>query len=593
MPASAELLDQWVWALVGQGRIDHARQVIAEALADPPSLKRPLNPLAEALMADDPSSLGLVADTLFEAGRFRLAREYYQKVAEIQPSGFVFGRLSHVCRFLGAAYAAAEHLRRALELEPDNAGYLANLGNALIMLGRTEEGVALARQAVERQADSAEVHSNYLFAMHYLPGQDRASLFEEHRRWGQRHAPMSLARRSYDNDPDQDRPLRIGYLSADFRTHSVAYTFEAVLDARDRLAFQVFGYGSVAHPDGVTRRLQSKCDVYRDVYGLADPAVANLIEQDRVDILVALAGHTIGHRLLVCAYRPAPIQMDFGGINTTGMRQVDYRLTDGQLDPPGSEQYYLERSIHLPGGMVCYRPPGFAPAVGPLPAMRNGRVTFGSFNGSQKVHPDLVSLWSAVMNAVEGARLLMKFPGGDDPVLAGHYLRLFEQRGVHRDRIQICGWLSPEAHLDLYNQVDIALDSYPFNGCLTTLEGLWMGVPIVTLAGQTLISRVGLSILSRVGLEHLAASTVGEYVERAVVLARNTKALGQIRSSLRPRMAGSSLCDSKAYVRDLEAAYRRVWRQWCDTQIQKDEKDVLHLQPTTHHPKLTRQGGRG
>ncbi len=201
--------------------------------------------------------------------------------------------------------------------------------------------------------------------------------------------------------------------------------------------------------------------------------------------------------------------------------------------------------------------------MGPLPAVRNGFVTFGSFNGSQKIHPQVVSLWSAVLKAVEGSRLMMKCTGGEDPGLIEYYLRQFENEGIQRDRVQIRGWLLPQRHLDPYNEVDVALDTFPFNGCITTLEALWMGVPAVTLKGQTLVSRVGLTILGRMGLGRLVSETTGQYVDTAAGLARNLPALAKIRSSLRSRMAASPVCDADRYTREMESACRQMWRAWC------------------------------
>ena len=249
----------------------------------------------------------------------------------------------------------------ALQRSANDPGIQANYALDLIYVGRLQEGITLLQGLVDCGQASESAHSCLLLYLHYLPEVDRRALFEEHRRWGLRHAPMAWARQDHPNDPDPDRPLRIGYLSADFRSHSVAYNFEAALDARDRQAFQLYGYGSVASPDAVTARLASKFDVYRPIWGLDDRGVADLIEQDRIDILVALAGHTAGHRLRVLAYKPAPIQVDSGGLSTTGMAQVDYRLTDHWLDPPSSQPSYLEGLVYLPGGYVCYRPVDDAP----------------------------------------------------------------------------------------------------------------------------------------------------------------------------------------------------------------------------------------
>jgi predicted O-linked N-acetylglucosamine transferase (SPINDLY family) len=579
MPASAELLDQRAWALLGQGRMDQAQQLVAEALAGG-SPAPTLNPLAKALKGSDAASLKVVADTLFETCQYELAREYYQRLSEVGPSARIYVRLGHICRTSGALHDAFEYIRKALAIDPDNADCLAYLGTLSILLGGIEEGVDMIRQAANKAPANAVIHSSLLFASHYLASTDRRGLFEEHRRWGQRHAPLCLCRTCHDNDPDPDRPLRIGYLCADFKMHSVSYNFEALLEKTDPRQVQNFGYGSVDAPDHVTRRIASKFHVYRSVYGLDDKAVADLVQRDRIDILASVAGHTAGHRMTVLAYKPAPLQVDYQSIDTSGIQQVDYRVTDDLLDPSGEESYYVEQLVHLGGGVVCYRPPEFAPEVGPLPSLSQGFVTFGSFNGTQKIHPGVVSLWAGVLRAVPSSRLMMKCTGGDDPHLAGHYLRLFDQEGISRDRIRIRGWLRPESHLDPYHEVDIALDTVPFNGCVTTLEGLWMGVPVVTLKGRKLVSRVGLTILSRVGLERLVASTPRQYVELAAGLARNPAVLARIRSSLRSRMAASPLCDADRYAREMEAAYRQMWRRWC--QEQKSEPRTQNSELRTH-----------
>jgi predicted O-linked N-acetylglucosamine transferase (SPINDLY family) len=360
--------------------------------------------------------------------------------------------------------------------------------------------------------------------------------------------------------------------------HSVAYNFEPILDGRDRRNVQVFGYGNVARPDEVTDRLKAKFDHYRSIRGLDDHTVVRMIERDEIDILVAVAGHAGDNRLTVLAYKPAPIQVDYQGVNTTGMQQVDYRFTDSLLDPAGSEKFYVEASVYLPGGVHCYRPPDFAPPVVPLPAERAGHVTFGSFNGSLKSNPFVVSLWAEVLKNVDDSRLLMKFHGGGDRETKDRYLEQFRRLQISPERVEIHGWKSPVEHLKLYGRVDIALDTYPFNGCLTTLEGMWMGVPTVTLVGESLISRAGLSILSRVGLEFFAASTRDEYVAKATALARNRPALAKIRASMRQRMTASTLCDSKTYAAGLETAYRKMWRRWCrsrDVDVPEDRCEQL------------------
>lgn len=346
--------------------------------------------------------------------------------------------------------------------------------------------------------------------------------------------------------------------------HATAYTFAPLLEAHDRDVVELYGYGSVSRPDGYSKHLQEKFDVYRDIRNASDEEAANLIEQDRIDILVAIGGHIGGNRLLVPARKPAPVQVDYGGLNTTGMEQVDYRITDESLDPPELRQFYTEESICLPGGIYCYKPPDFAPPLAPPAAKQNGYVTFGSFSNNLKINRRVLALWAEVLKANAGAVLLMKFKEGDDPIMREYYLSRFGELGVDPKRIRIVGWKSPADHMRLYGQIDIALDTFPFNGCMTTLEGLWMGVPTISLVGNGMwLSRSGLSILSRLGLEFFAASNPQEYVAKATALAQNLDGLERIHNTLRQRMAASTLCDASRFARETEEAYRKMWRRWC------------------------------
>jgi predicted O-linked N-acetylglucosamine transferase (SPINDLY family) len=245
------------------------------------------------------------------------------------------------------------------------------------------------------------------------------------------------------------------------------------------------------------------------------------------------------------------------------MEQIDYRLTDELADLPGAQEFHVERLVYLPTGFLCYKPPGFAPPVGPLPAIERGYFTFGSFNNNCKIQPDMMELWAQILKAKEKSRLLLKFGGGDDEAVKGHYLGEFEGLGIAPDRVTICGRKPTIEHLEMYGQVDMALDTYPYNGTTTTCEAMWMGVPTVSLVGSSHASRVGLSLLSRVGLKDFAASTAEEYVGKAVAFSGELENLAKIRTFLRPMMFNSPLCDKKSFTRSLEAAYRKMWRQWC------------------------------
>lgn len=493
------------------------------------------------------------------------AVKWYEKILRHRQDALVLNELAALYQTVGRYSQAIECRRRAMELKPGSAWICTQYAVDLMGTGKIQEGIDLLRSITDRHPASPLPYSKLLWWMHCLPESDRKTLFDEHRRWGKIHAPVSLAKTSHDNVPDPDRRLRVGYISADFRMHSVAYNFEAFLSGRNRESVEVYGYANVSKPDEVTEHFRGQFDHYRNVCGLSDEELARLIEQDRIDILVPIGGHVNGSRLLALARKPAPIQVDYGGIDTTGMDQIDYILSDTLLDPPGSQRFYVEELVYLAGGVHCYAPPDFAPPVAPLPAKRNGFTTYGSFNGSSKINPYIVSLWARVLEADTDSRFLMKFPGGDDPALKDRYWRLFEQSGVSRDRIEICGWQSSAEHLRLYDRIDIGLDTYPYNGCLTTLESLWMGVPVITLTGKGRVSRVGLTLLSRIGLEFFAASTPDEYLRKATALSQSRHSLAKIRASLRQRMGSSVLCDANRFAREVEAAYRKMWYRWCQS----------------------------
>jgi protein O-GlcNAc transferase len=508
----------------------------------------------------------VLAMVLHRVGQEDAAIRRYRDIAAVDPHPLILNELAEMVRNRGLPTLAAAQRERALAADGNDAAIRANYAIDLIHAGRMTEGLALLRGWVDSGQASDSAHSCLLLYEHYVPGVDRRALFEEHRRWGLRHAPRAWARQHHAHDPDPHRRLRIGYLSADFRSHSVAYNFEAALDARHPEAVEVFGYGSVASPDAVTSRLASKFDVYRPIWGIDDRGVADLIERDRIDILVALAGHTAGHRLRVLAYKPAPIQVDSGGINSTGMEQVDYRLTDCWLDPPEAQPYYLEELVYLPGGYVCYRPPEDLPPAAPLPASDHGTVTFGSCNNHLKANPYVLSLWAQVLRACPGSRLYLRCKAGADEGVRHTLLKGLSQFGVALDRVQIAGWMPGEEHLHAYDHIDVGLDTYPFNGCVTTLEALWMGVPVVTLVGEAYTSRAGGAILDALDLAFLCARSPEQYVAKAAALAGNLRALAGLRGSLRSRMQASRLCDARRYALELETAYRQMWRRWCDRQ---------------------------
>ncbi len=518
-----------------------------------------------------------VIGALRATGQLERAERCCRQLIEHCPDAAAYNALGSICQYTGRVIEGVEYQRKALQLEPNRPELQANLARALLEAGQTDEGISLLRTAVERMPDHPAVHSNLLFRLHQQEQIVPQALFEEHCRWAERYAFSVPVRGHHPNDPAPARRLRIGYISPDFRRNSVAYFFESLLDGHNTDAVEVFGYGNVEFADEVTERLKGKFQHYRDIYGVDDSRVAELIEADRIDILVDLAGHTGDNRLLVMARKPAPIQMTYLGYpNTTGLSAIDYRLTDSVADLPGFQDRYTERLLMLPDGFLCYRPPDFAPDVGPLPALKTGHITFASFNNSAKINPTVMDLWGAVLANVPDSRLLLKIKGGDETSVCEHFVRQFEQRGVSAERIVIVGWKSPVEHLMLYNEVDIALDTYPYNGTTTTCEALWMGVPVVSLTGtDSHLSRVGLSILKRLNLEFFAADTARQCVAKAVSLAQSMDSLARIRSSMRARIATSGLCHARAFARQVEEAYREVWGRWCASRNTEGNRAVF------------------
>jgi predicted O-linked N-acetylglucosamine transferase (SPINDLY family) len=542
-------------AAVEDGQIDKAAGLINDQTIE----------VVRQMAEDNPSRTDVVfllAMVLWKIGQERKAEEWYKKLLECGPNAAAYDKLGCLCQYTGRMSQAAQYHRKAVETEPDRPELWANLARVLMETGEMDEGINLLRKAVERMPQNPQVHSNLLFRLHQMPALDPKMLFDEHKRWSRLHAPADRVRTSHNNSAEPDRRLRVGYISPDFRRNSVAYFFEPLLDGHDRQKVEVYGYGNVEFHDQFTERLKDKFDYYRNIRGVSDEAVVESVERDRIDILVDLAGHVGDNRLGVMAYKPAPVQVTYLGYpDTTGVQAIDYRLTDALADLPQSQEFYTEELVFLPDGFLCYRPADFAPPVASLPADAKGYITFGSFNNNCKINAVVAELWAEVLKANSESHLLLKLKGGNDQQIKNHYFCLFERFGISRERIDICGWKPPDEHLNLYGQVDIALDTYPYNGATTTCEALWMGVPTISLVGNCHACRVGLSILTCVGLDFFATSTPKEYIAKATALAANRQALAKIRASMRARIAASGLCYAKGsgcslLIRNYNADFR-------------------------------------
>jgi len=508
--------------------------------------------------------------TAFQAkGMLEEAASCYRQALALKPDfALAHNNLGTVLYATGHLEEAAGCYRQALVFEPDFAFGHNNLGNVLQAQGNAKDAMACYRRALAIKPDYATAHSNLLMIMSYDHECDPKTMAEEHRIWNDSHARALVPRSpSYPNSCEECRRLRVGYVSADFCGHPASFFIEPLLSAHDHEKVEVFLYSNGTCPEAMLGSLRKLADVWRNIVGLSDEAVAGLIRADGIDILVDLSSHTQGNRLLVFARKPAPVQVAYGGsAMTTGLTTMDYRLTDHFLSPPDSPEWSSEEPIRMPGAVACYRPPAEAPAVSSLPALANGYVTFSCFNNLVKVTPGAVALWSRILRALPDARLIMKDRALADTAQRARYLGLFRDNGIEAERIELLLRTPMAEYLATYGRVDIALDPFPYNGCTTTCEALWMGVPAVTLAGILANGRMGVTLLSNVGLSRLIAATPEEYVRIAVELATDRQSLALLRTGLRSRMAASPLCDVKALANEVEGAYRLMWRRWCRSQ---------------------------
>lgn len=578
-PDSAEARSLAAVALRHLGRVPDAIALLREALAIDPMLPELHVNLGNALLQtgeprqaelsfrralvidpDDVEALSNLGNVLLTQGQLRDAVECLERALRVAPDhGEVPGNLGVALTRMGRHRAAVAMFRKALAVSPHHPELYFNLGAAL-QLGRQLDG-ALAAHCAGLLLGTDDLRlkaaSNLLYALQ-LADLDSARLGAVHRAVGRLFTtPETPARVGADHDR-----LRIGFLSSDLGRHPVGFFLQGYVRHADRAAVELFAYSTRAAADDITDALRGAMDVWRDCFGWTDDSLDAQIRIDGIDILVDLAGHTAGNHLPLFARRPAPVQASWAGyVGTTGLAAMDWLIADANHLPEGEDQSCTERVVRLPDDYVVYTPPADLPAVGPLPARTTGTVTFGCFNNGAKVSERAIALWARVLATVPDSRLLLKTHGLDDAGVAGELVADFATHGIAPERLILEGGTSHRELLDSYNRVDVALDTLPYSGGLTTCEALWMGVPVVTLPGRSFAGRHSRGHLTAAGLTPWIAADEDGFVAIAAGLAADIDALAHWRTTLRERVAASPLGDAPRFARALDQAFARMWHE--------------------------------
>ena len=555
-PDMAELHNNLGVALKSMGRLGDAEASYRLALK--------INPdFVEVL-----SNIGAIQHQL---GQIDEALASYHRALELDPGcADACNNLGIVQQQIGQTEAALASYRRVLEIEPDHVASHNNLGAALVDLGCLEEAFASYRQALTLKPDYTDAHSNLICIHNYLADHSSTQLLAETRRFGDIVARQADTFTYWDNTPEPNRCLRIGIVSADLRQHPVGYFSENVLamlttHALGRL--EVFAYSNNFQFDATSERIKACCKTWRFVPNISDEMLAKLIRDDAVDILIDLSGHTDRNRLPLFAWKPAPVQITWlGYFASTGVEAIDYLLADPWTLPESEETNFTETIWRLPETRLCFTPPDVTLNVGPLPALDNGYVTFGCFNHLTKMNEGVVALWARILTAIPKSRLFLKTRHLEAVSAQQSVIKRFESRGINAGRLILESYAPRADYLAAYNRIDIALDPFPYTGGTTSVEALWMGVPVLTLEGRQFLARQGVGLLMNAGLPEWVAADQDDYLSRAVAHASDLQRLASLRAGLRQQVLASPIFDAPRFARHFEAALRGMWKKWCDDQ---------------------------
>lgn len=519
---------------------------------------------ALALQPSNLTALVNRGNVLNEFRQYDRALADYDRVLAVDPKNVaaLFNR-GNALIDLGRPNDAIQSLRRALVLRPNAADIHASYANALFDSRCPAEAVAEFRGALELSPDDSDVHSNLIFALNFDASATAADHQSERQRWGKRYEHLQATAPPHANTPDPNRRLRVGYVSSHFRSQAATFSFGGVLICHDRERFDVVCFSDTKEEDEITARLRAVAGTWHRTLGLSDDQLADLIRAEGIDILVDLVGHMRGYRLPVFARKPAPVQVTAWGEPTgTGVKAIDYLLADPVLVPTSERSLLVERVFDLPN-FLGYWTPEALPEPGPLPAHSRGHITFGSFNRFSKVLEPVLRAWAHILRAMPNSRLVLKDGLFDRDSQQGPILATLAAEGIAAERITVLDKTTRAGHFITYQEIDIALDPFPHGGGMTTLDALWMGVPVVTWPDSTISSRLAAATLSALSLTELIAPDLESYVALAIAKASDLEALASLRATLRARLANSAVGDPVRYARAVEAAYREMWRRWC------------------------------
>ncbi len=520
---------------------------------------------ALALDSQNASAHSNLGEACLALGRTDEALVHYRRALELDPRfAAAHFNLANALHHQGHLDEAATEFRHTLALTPQEPCVLSNLSSTLAELGQLDEAIALCHEVVRLLPGEPAVHSNLVSLLRLHPSANAQALAEAQREWGRQFAePQSATLKPHTNPRDPDRRLRIGYVSPDFRVHATLFFLAPLFQEHDHRQFEIHCYSSVARSDEGTEHLRRLVDVWHDVRHLSDSELAETIRADAIYVLVDLSMHTSGNRLPLFARKPAPVQVSWlAYVGATGLAAIDYRITDCYFDPPAAHDAGAnEKPFRLPNSWCCYQPILDDVPVNALPALSAGHVTFGCLNNFLKLNESTLTRFAGVLQAVERSRLILLAPIGSPRQCLTDF---FHEHGITLDRIDFAIVGSRADYLRQYHRIDLALDTLPHNGMATTCETLWMGVPVITQVGATIEGRAGLSLLSTLGLPDLITHSADEFVSAARRLAVDLPTLAEWRAALRSKMQASPLMDAPRFARNIEAAYREMWRKWCE-----------------------------